>query len=173
MADDLRINGNQVLSVIRKEPGVLEVESHWLAGTEERPPDHFHPEQDERFEIIDGELEVKLDGETRVLRAGDSLDVPRNAVHEMRPLTETRARWEVRPALDTLAMFETMAELTSRGALGRNGVPSLPQIALMMGEFDREFRLASPPRPVQKLVFGALRPLARAKGLKGRYAYAG
>lgn len=65
-----------------------------------------------------------------------------------------------------------MAELTRRGEVGPDGVLALPQIALMMGEFDREFRLAQPQRPVQKLVFGALRPFARAEGLRGRYAYA-
>jgi hypothetical protein len=131
---ELTLNPNQVLSVVSDEPDVLVIESHWLAGNEHGPPAHFHPEQEEHFEILEGEIEVKLGGETSIVRAGDTVDVPVGAVHEMRPLAETRARWEVRPPLRTLALFERLAEMTRTN--------DFSPAAEVLVEFEREFRLA-------------------------------
>jgi Cupin domain len=40
------------------------------------PVEHFHPRQDEHFEVLEGTLRAEIDGELRELRAGDVLDVP-------------------------------------------------------------------------------------------------
>lgn len=131
---ELILNPNQVLTVVSEDPGLLCLESHWLEGSEHPPPPHFHPQQDEHFEILGGEVEVKLDGEARTLQAGDTLDVPAGTVHEMRPATEARARWEVRPALRTREMFEALAEMTASGDFSR--------AAELLEEYAPEFRLA-------------------------------
>src|SRR5436190_10294802 len=85
---------------------LLEVEAEWTPASH-KPLAHFHPKQDERFEVHEGQLTVKLDGERRVLRAGDTLDVPRGAVHAMwnSGSTPARASWQVRPALGTEDFF--------------------------------------------------------------------
>lgn len=131
---ELALNPNQVLTVVRDDDEVLELVSHWLAGTEQGPPPHFHPEQEEHFEVLEGTLEVKLDGETLELRAGDSFDVPAGAVHEMRPVTEARASWEVRPPLRTLGLFEALAEM--------NRTQDFSRAAEVLAEYQAEFRLA-------------------------------
>ena len=117
------LSPNQVLTVVREEHEVLELVSHWLAGTVHKTLLHFHPEQEEQFEVLEGTLEVKLDGETLALGAGDTFDVPAGAVHRCRPLTEARASWEVRPPLRTLGLFEALAEMSAHGRLqqGRRG----------------------------------------------------
>ena len=131
---ELTLNPNQVLTVVRDDPELLELESHWLAGMEHGPPPHLHPQQDEHFEVLEGEIEVRLDEETLTLRAGDTFDVPAGAVHEMRPVTEARARWEVRPPLRTRAFFEALAEM--------NATQDFSRAAEVLKEFETEFRLA-------------------------------
>lgn len=67
------------------------------------PPRHLHPGQDERFEVLDGQVTVRVGGEERTLAAGDVLEIPRGTKHQMwnpyaRP---ARVSWETRPALRT------------------------------------------------------------------------
>jgi hypothetical protein len=45
-------------------------------------------------------------------------------------------------------------------------VPRLLPLALFAREFRREGEFARPPRIVQRLLFGALAPVARARGYK-------
>jgi quercetin dioxygenase-like cupin family protein len=52
--------------------------------------EHFHP-QEEVYDVIDGELELTIDGETRVIRPGIVAIVPSNARHWVKALTDGRA----------------------------------------------------------------------------------
>jgi len=52
---------------------------------------HFHPEQEETYEVLDGRLEVFRDGDWHAVPAGESLTVPRGANHAFRNATETRS----------------------------------------------------------------------------------
>ncbi len=62
---------------------LLELEASWHGGGPP-PPAHYHPRQEERFEILDGTLEVELDGERRTLSAGDAVLIPPRAWHQIR-----------------------------------------------------------------------------------------
>src|SRR4051812_5026717 len=71
MPDTLKLMPHKSLTIRRSEPEVLEVEALYAPGGSP-PPKHFHPEQDEHFEVLSGELRVHIDGEERTLRpAGD------------------------------------------------------------------------------------------------------
>jgi len=52
--------------------------------------EHFHP-QEEVYEVIEGELEVTIDGVARVARAGVVAIVPGGARHSVKALTDGRA----------------------------------------------------------------------------------
>ena len=52
--------------------------------------EHFHP-QEEVYEVVDGELEVTIDGETRIARPGTVAIVPSNVRHSVRALTDGQA----------------------------------------------------------------------------------
>ena len=52
--------------------------------------EHFHPEE-EVYEVIEGELEVTIDGVTQIARAGTVAIVPSNVPHSVKALTDGRA----------------------------------------------------------------------------------
>jgi quercetin dioxygenase-like cupin family protein len=147
---------------------VLEVESVWhTAGGE--PVEHYHPAQEERFEVTAGRLAARVGGEKRMLETGDTLVVPAGTPHAMWNASdgETRAVWETRPALKTERFFETAWGLAEHGKVSKSGVPEPLQLAVLMREYDGEFRLTKPPRAVQLMAFGVLAPIGRLLGRRG------
>jgi quercetin dioxygenase-like cupin family protein len=52
--------------------------------------EHFHPEE-EVYEVIEGELEVTIDGAAQIARPGLVAIVPSNARHSVKALTDGRA----------------------------------------------------------------------------------
>ena len=52
--------------------------------------EHYHAEE-EVYEVIDGELEVTVDGLAQIIRPGLVAIVPPNARHSVRALTDGRA----------------------------------------------------------------------------------
>ena len=145
---------------------LLEMEAEWRPVEAHKPPAHFHPRQDEHFEILEGELTVKLGGETRVLRAGDQLDIPRGTVHSMWPSggALTRASWQLRPALRSEDFFAAVHRMRAAGKTSsKGGMIDLPAAGLVFQAFPDEFRLAL-PGPVRGLVVALLAAIGRARG---------
>lgn len=52
--------------------------------------EHYHPEE-EVYEVIEGELELTIDGVAQIARAGVVAIVPANARHSVKALTDGRA----------------------------------------------------------------------------------
>ena len=151
---------------------LLEVESVYTKPTPSRPPTHYHPRQEERFEVLAGRLNVLVDGQERTLEEGEILIVPPGVPHEMWAAeTGVRVDWQTRPALKTQAFFETVWGLAKDGKVNDKGVPNLLRAALIAREYEEEFRLASPPWAVQRILFGLLAPLGRLLGYRLPYPY--
>ncbi len=156
---------DQVIRVLSETPELLVLESDYPAGCPSPPP-HLHPNQDEHFEVLSGAVHAVVNGHSRTLETGDTLDVPRGTVHELggdpdRPGT---VRWEVRPALRTAEFLTTV----NRWSDPQTGRPSTLQAVLTAKEFAPEFRLATPSVGTQRILFALLAPIARAKGLRPR-----
>jgi mannose-6-phosphate isomerase-like protein (cupin superfamily) len=132
------------------------------------PAPHYHPHQDEYFEVLEGELTVCLHGEPQpiTLRPGRQLHIGKNVVHAMwnASAQPTVVRWKTIPAMHTEYLIEITTGLANDGKTNATGIPGLLQVALMMSYFGDVFRLAKPPKAVQTVVFGALSPLARLLG---------
>jgi mannose-6-phosphate isomerase-like protein (cupin superfamily) len=112
---------------------LLEMEATW-GGSGELPPNHFHPRQDERFEVLEGTVRTIIDGAERSYSEGERFEVPAGTPHQMAGNGPARVNWQVRPALRTAEFFE---RLYGDG----------PDSAQAMGadfwtEFSEEFRLA-------------------------------
>jgi quercetin dioxygenase-like cupin family protein len=144
---------------------LLEVESVYTKPSPSRPPAHYHPAQEEIFHVLAGELHAAIGGKRRKLKEGETLVVVEGTRHEMwAEAAGVRVNWQTRPALRTEAFFETLFGLASEGKTNEKGVPNLLQSALIAQQYADVFRLASPPWPVQRLLFTALAPLGRLLG---------
>lgn len=149
---------------------LLEMESIYAPFSRE-PVAHYHPSQDEDFEVLEGQLTVKMGGRTQVYKMGERFFVPRGTVHSMWNASgsTTVVNWQVRPAMQTEFLLETSHGLIRDGKTNTRGMPGLLQVALLMNKFSNEFRIAKPPFAVQKVVFGVLTPFAFLAGKKAVY----
>src|SRR5215210_8560354 len=86
---------------------LLEMEGSW-GGDGGLPPNHFHPRQDEHFEVLEGTLRAVIDETERCYSEGEAFDVPAGTPHQMAGDGPARAKWEVRPALRTAEFFERL-----------------------------------------------------------------
>src|SRR5215218_3312004 len=88
---------------------LLEVESVYTKPTPSKPPVHYHPAQEEHFEVLAGKLYVIIEGERKALGEGETLVVPKATPHTMwAESSGVRVDWQTRPALETEAFFETV-----------------------------------------------------------------
>lgn len=103
------------------------------------PPAHLHPDQDENFEVEQGEMLFVIAGEQRVVGAGETIDIPRGTPHRARNASGAESavvRWETRPALRTTEFFTTAARLGDDAGLLDS--------ALLAHEFRDVFRVTGP-----------------------------
>jgi mannose-6-phosphate isomerase-like protein (cupin superfamily) len=164
MSATLKLTPHEFVEVVSSTAERLVVEVTYGAGGS-RPPKHFHPQQDERFEVLAGALSVERDGELRQLGPGEEIEIPRGATHRMwNPGSEpTRARWETAPAGRTEQWFRAIDALHREGRVGRNGMPGVLAFAVFLSEYRDVFRLAGPD-PLLRPAFAALAVLGRARG---------
>jgi quercetin dioxygenase-like cupin family protein len=162
---ELKITPTESIKVRHSDAQRLTVEVAYAPGGGP-PPAHFHPGQDERFEVMAGELRVRVDGETRTLGPGDTLSVPRGTVHQMwNPGYEpVRAIWETTPGGRTHDWFRAIDALHREGRVGKNGMPGPLAFAVMLTEYDDVFRLAVRPQAVIRVVLAALAVIGRLRG---------
>lgn len=167
---------NLVLRETAEENGgeLLEVEAVYTKASPSRPPVHYHPRQEERFEVLSGSLMVLVDGQERRLEEGEVLTVPPGTPHAMWVEEEgARMNWQTRPALDTGAFFEAMWGLAKDGKTNESGAPNPLRAAVIIRAHADEFRLARPPWPAQKVVLGVLASIGKMLGYRASYPYAG
>lgn len=135
------------------------------------PNSHSHPEQEERFTMLDGAMRFRVGWRRMLARPGDVVVVPPGKVHHFANPGRVPARVAVEstPALCTEAMLETAAALArDQQAAGRT-LPRPLDLALFMCDFDREVRAPYLPAPLVRAVLRPLRGLARSLGRDTRY----
>jgi mannose-6-phosphate isomerase-like protein (cupin superfamily) len=166
VAETLRLTPGETVTIRESSPELLEVEGAW-APEGKPPPPHFHPSQDERFEIVEGTLTARVDGEERDLGPGDALDIPRGAKHQMwnRTGSPARALWQTRPAGRTESWFRSIDTLHREGRVGRNGMPGPLAYGVFLTEYRDVFRLAG-PQPLLTPLLAGMGMLGRLKGYR-------
>jgi hypothetical protein len=82
---------------------------------------------------------------------------------------EAHALVEYRPALRMETLFETLFGLGRDGKTDEEGSPRLLQGAVILEEYEDEYRLVRPPRPVQEALLAVLAPIGRLLGYRGHY----
>jgi quercetin dioxygenase-like cupin family protein len=133
--------------------------------------EHRHPSIVERFTVLEGELTVKRDGQTSILREGETSVVEPGVWHDWWNASErdARVRVEVTPGERFGHMIETLFGLAKLGHTNAKGMPHPLQLALFAQEFGDVIVFRSPPPVVQRVLFGALAPIAHALGYRATY----
>jgi quercetin dioxygenase-like cupin family protein len=141
----------------------------WTTG-----PDHVHPRQEERFEVLSGKLGLRAGGVERVHSVGEVIVAPAGAPHAAWNAGdgEVHVLVDFRPALRTETAFETLAGLARDGKTNRAGAPKNPlRLALILREFEEEIYFVRPPLAVQRVILGSLARVARLLGYRPEYPY--
>ena len=112
---------------------LLEMEVSY-GGTGGLPPEHLHPQQVERFEVLEGTVRTIVDGAERSYTAGETFEVPAGTPHQMGGEGPARMRWEVRPALRTAEFFERLY------GDGPDSAGAAPSPGDFLAEFSDEIR---------------------------------
>jgi quercetin dioxygenase-like cupin family protein len=131
------------------DPDVLIGET-WVSPGGGAGPLHRHLHQEERFEVHEGAITVRLGRTRHVLKAGDTFTVPPGAPHTF--VNHTGAEAHIRTYFTPPMRLEQLfGELAAIG-----GKPSLGQAGRLMADYrDEFFYLAYVPVALQRAV-GAL-----------------
>lgn len=158
-------NENLNHPVAPKGPQTLPIEC-WSPPSNEREPNHTHPEQESRFEVLSGELAFRVAGREFRAGPGETVTVPPAVNHRFWNPTDTDAHYVqvFDPALDTRRFFEVLFRLVNEGKLGKGGMPKPLHLPVLFRAFGREIRPWSPPWPVTRLAIAALAPVAALRG---------
>jgi mannose-6-phosphate isomerase-like protein (cupin superfamily) len=129
-----RANGF-VVKIVRLEDDVLEIEAHYT-GDAPLAQAHYHPNQDEHFEVLSGRIHAVIGGEEVWYDQGRQFDVPAGVSHQMAAEGPTVLKWEVRPALRTAEFFERFYDALD------NGFPEGMTAQDFLAEYSDVFRLS-------------------------------
>lgn len=134
--------------------------------------EHVHPAVEERFRVLAGRLQARIDGRERDLVPGEEAVVPAGVAHDWWNAGDEEASVVVSvdpPDPRFEAMIATMFGLANTGRSNAKGLPSPLQMALTGREFADVIRMTRPPWPVQRLAFATLGAVGRVRGLRPIY----
>ena len=117
---------------------------------------HYHPKQEETYDVLDGALEVFRDGGWQSVPAGESLTVPQGARHAFRNASEKAVRFlnVHRPALTFQEYLETVDRLIRAGKVkGLKGLRSGIYISMAAVEQGTSVQVKPPHTLIRGLAF--------------------
>lgn len=132
---------------------------------------HWHPGLRERFHVLSGRVGFQIGQERRELGPGDEAEVPPGTLHDWWQIGDEEASVvaEVDPGVRFVQMVGTLFGLARDGRTTKQGLPKPLQLAVTMREYSDTLVIASPPPWVQRIAFGLLAPIGRARGLEPYY----
>jgi mannose-6-phosphate isomerase-like protein (cupin superfamily)/uncharacterized protein YndB with AHSA1/START domain len=111
---------------------------------------HVHPGQTERHEVISGALKVGFGGRTRILRAGEAIEVPPDTPHTQLPAGDGpgHIRVTIRPARDIEGFLARLGDVE----YNRFGFPRPLSAARLVLDYGEQGHAARPPLRVQQAI---------------------
>jgi mannose-6-phosphate isomerase-like protein (cupin superfamily) len=128
--------------------------------------EHVHDHCAEHFEVRSGRITFVVDGQERMLGAGERLSVPPGTWHRWWNAGdgEVQIRTRVEPAMRFEEAILVVWGLCADGHTNADGRPSPLFGALLATRYRPEIRYRQPPDAVQRLLFPPLARLARLLG---------
>ena len=130
-------------------------------------PLHRHRFQEERFEILEGEIIGRIGHTRRRVRAGETFIVPPDAPHTFAVEADKPARFiaEFRPGMRLAEFFAQIFWLADHDQVDAKGRIHPLQAAVLARAFPHEFfYLPTIPAPLQQAIARPLAALARRRG---------
>ena len=131
-------------------------------------PEHFHPSLEERWEVLEGAIRLKLDGAWRDLVPEDGpVVVARNVRHELENTSGRQAhlRTEVIPAGRLEEFLTETARAAREGLYNSRNLPTSLRGAVWAADLAQRFRdetvMCSPPPAVQRVLTPLVARFAR------------
>jgi quercetin dioxygenase-like cupin family protein len=126
-------------------------------------PAHYHPQQEERWSVVDGEVRFRLGDEERVIGPADGeMVVAPGVVHGLASVSDRDAhlRCVVTPPLRLQQFLEEAAAAGQEGLFTSRGLPRGWRGARWAAGFLKRYRdetvMVSPPQFVQRAMFALL-----------------
>ncbi len=139
-------------------------------------PEHVHPRQEERHEVLSGTLRGRVGGQERDYAEGQRVVGPAGVPHAWQnPSSDEELRFvsELRPPLVFETILETTFGLARDGKTTKQGIPKNPlQLAVLVDETRGMFYSSRVPVAVQEAfltLFAVLASVGRLLGYRARY----
>jgi quercetin dioxygenase-like cupin family protein len=129
------------------------------------PATHAHPVQEERFTVVGGHMRFQIGRRSMLVEPGQTIVVKPGTAHwfgNVGPDTAI-ARVEIRPALRMQELLERSGGIGAGGSSPAKLVPRLPDLALVLLEFERELAVPRIPAALLRLFLQPLAWLARRR----------
>ena len=136
------------------------------------PGRHVHPTQEERFEVVSGNVRFRKGLKKIDAVAGNEVVVEPGKAHKFENRGDEGAvmRVTVTPALEMERLLETAVALAEDGRVTKKGMPKPLDLALFVSEFKDEVRGPGSPGWIQRAPLAPLAFIARRRGRAERYA---
>lgn len=108
------------------------------------PPPHAHNAYKESFLIIEGEMEFMINGEIKLVKAGESVDVSPNVVHTFSNKSEKPCKWiNIHSPKGFLNFFEQIGiPVDEQNAIEKSVEPELIQrVIATAGDYDMHIKM--------------------------------
>lgn len=132
-------------------------------------PVHIHPSAKETYQVLEGKLEVNIDGKWKLLQKGEELTVSEGVPHTFRNPTNSLTRvYNIHsPAMRFDEYFEGLNNLVVK--LSEGGKEKLKlnfntatHLSMLMKKYKKEIVSVNPPN----IVVSLLNQLGRIRGIK-------
>lgn len=165
-----RSSGEEV-AIVKRENGMSWITAT-LAPNGSGPPAHVHTSFDERIVLVEGSATAVIDGETFHLGPGDTLDIPKGAVHQF--FNETSAAALARHPVHLEDAFPDRLMLCLSQIWGMTNDAAFLEKHMMAAQMSLWAPLCdtwdgSAPIWAQRLLFYLAAPTARLLGYRGAY----
>ncbi len=124
------------------------------------PLEHLHLNQSEKFQILEGEIVLRVDGRETILRKGDTQIVPKNTRHLAfnRGTTVARCLIEYRPGLDYLQVMQCYLGLIQDKDYDPKGAINVPKMGYLLNHMNarammRPSNIPAPAFAMGRVVF--------------------
>jgi mannose-6-phosphate isomerase-like protein (cupin superfamily) len=147
--------------------GELFEATNWIEPRMPGPPVHVHPTAEETYRVIEGTLEVFMNGEWSPVNVGETATVAAGVPHSVRNTSHEHARIVNihQPVQRFESFFRDMHRLIHEGKIKRlppKDPRSAIYAAMLFGKYPDEIRAIKPPNQV----FQALALVGRALRFK-------